>query len=285
MLAIFALTLAAADPGPTPPKSVGVGSLAGLFSADDYPRDAADRNEQGRVQVTVHVDAAGAVSSCEIKQSSGFPSLDTRTCEIIAQRAKFLPARDSAGKPVPSETTQAVTWRLSNGPNFTPSEPYTASIILTYGLDKQPKGCRVESTGFLQGKTPATCPPPMMDAVATTVQSHVPDGTVAVINRTDFRLGPVPPLKLGPGEVLMERSVAQLSVDETGHRVSCEQTEADAPLVHADDLCAQGPDIPYQVRLGASGKPVPFTATVATTMIAQLNTSAPDPAPAVVPTH
>lgn len=274
MIGFFGLALAMADPAPAPPKPLGVQSLAGLFSANDYPRDAADRNEQGRVQVIVHVDAQGAVSSCEIKESSGFPSLDTRTCEIIAQRARFLPARDSAGHDVPSETTQSVVWALDNGPSFMPSEAWGTSMILDFGPDRQPGACRMESTGFTRGTTPETCPPDLVTGVARSAFPGIPDGTTSMVASTDFRLGPAAPVTLGPGEVLMERSVAEIAVDEGGHRVACKQTEAEGPLIHADDLCGQDPGIPYKVRTGADGKPVPFTATIATTMIARVGVPA-----------
>ena len=274
MLGLFALALAAADPGPTPPKSIGVGSLAGLFSADDYPRDAADRNEQGRVQVTVHIDAAGAVSSCEIKQSSGFPSLDTRTCEIIARRAKFIPARDSAGNAVPSETTQTVTWRLSTGPEFTPSDPWGVSAILTYGPDKQPQSCRMEPTGFAKSTAPSICPPGAAEAMAQSALPGLPDGTTSVVSSTDFRLGPAASLTLGPGDVLMQRSVAEISVDESGHQTACKMTVSDAARIPADNLCAPFGGAPYRVRTGPDGKPAPFTATIATVMIAHVGSTA-----------
>lgn len=275
MIGLFVAMALAGGPveGPTPPKSTG-GSIASLFSADDYPTAAANSGEQGNVQVVIHVDDKGAVSSCEIKTSSGYPELDTQTCNIIALRAKFEPARNGMGEPIAGEITKTVDWRLARGPSFMPSDPYGSSIILSYGPDKQPQSCRIESTGFAEGKAPDTCPPRMMETLARAALPGIPDGTTSIIASTDFRLSPARRLTLGPGEVLMERSVAEISVDETGHRLSCKQIVAEAPLMPADDLCGQGPGIAYKVRTGADGKPVPFTASIATAMIARVGVRA-----------
>jgi protein TonB len=86
--------------------------LVGLFTADDYPPDAADRNEQGTTQVAITVGVDGRVHGCSVVVSSGSSSLDRATCRIIAQRARFRPAQDRDGNPVTGTFRQSVTWRL-----------------------------------------------------------------------------------------------------------------------------------------------------------------------------
>ena len=90
------------------------GTLAGLFSSDDYPPDALDRNEQGTVEVRLDVDKRGRVAKCTVLSSSGFASLDGATCGILQQRARFQPARDRTGKPVVSSTTSRITWKIAD---------------------------------------------------------------------------------------------------------------------------------------------------------------------------
>ena len=89
-------------------------SVAGLFSGDDYPADAADRNEQGTTQVRLSVDASGRVTGCLVIASSGSQSLDGATCRILQSRARFKSAQDQTGRAVRSTIPETVTWRLSN---------------------------------------------------------------------------------------------------------------------------------------------------------------------------
>lgn len=88
------------------------GSVAALFSGDDYPADAQMRDEQGTVGVELKIDKQGRVSRCNIAQSSNSKSLDSATCRILQQRARFTPARDNSGQPVEDTYTQRITWRL-----------------------------------------------------------------------------------------------------------------------------------------------------------------------------
>jgi TonB family protein len=91
------------------------GGIRTLIRAEDYPEEAIDRNEQGTVQTKLAVGANGRVTDCIIVKSSGFDSLDRRTCEIMTERARFLPATDENGQPIASEFTPArVTWRLED---------------------------------------------------------------------------------------------------------------------------------------------------------------------------
>lgn len=88
------------------------GKLASLFSADDYPVDAQMRGEQGTVGVRIQIDPEGKVSGCDVVQSSGSQSLDTTTCKILQERARFSPARDENGTPVSDTYSQRITWVL-----------------------------------------------------------------------------------------------------------------------------------------------------------------------------
>lgn len=88
------------------------GNLAALFSADDYPSDALRKGEQGRTTVQLDIDRDGRVSRCNVVSSSGSSSLDNATCSILAERARFTPARDSNGNRVEDSHTQTIVWQL-----------------------------------------------------------------------------------------------------------------------------------------------------------------------------
>lgn len=90
------------------------GNLAGLVTYEDYPQEALDRGEQGAVQVQLTVGTDGRVKRCEIASSSGSGLLDSRTCEIMLERARFTPARDARGRPVEGSFSQRITWRIAN---------------------------------------------------------------------------------------------------------------------------------------------------------------------------
>jgi hypothetical protein len=79
---------------------------------DDYPRaDLASENE-GTTTFLLNVGANGSATGCRIIDSSGFPSLDKRTCELLLGRTAFHPARDGAGGPVPSFYVNRILWRV-----------------------------------------------------------------------------------------------------------------------------------------------------------------------------
>ena len=82
------------------------------FSDDDYPAGALRAREQGRVVYRVTIGPEGRVSGCDVRISSGSPALDAATCRIVRSRARFTPARDSAGRPVPDRRDGDVLWRL-----------------------------------------------------------------------------------------------------------------------------------------------------------------------------
>ena len=72
-----------------------------LFSSKDYPLGAMLLEQEGTAVASIGVDERGRVTSCATQQSSGSPMLDAATCQIIEKRAKFAPARDSAGRAIP----------------------------------------------------------------------------------------------------------------------------------------------------------------------------------------
>ncbi len=81
-------------------------------TSDDYPRvDLAGGNE-GIATFLLNIDAEGSKTGCQIVESSGFPTLDSRTCELLLKRATFYPAMDKAGKAVPSFYVNRILWQL-----------------------------------------------------------------------------------------------------------------------------------------------------------------------------
>jgi TonB family protein len=87
-------------------------SPADWIRNDDYPAAAIRAGEQGTVRILLDIDASGAIANCEITGSSGSALLDARTCELMRQRASFVPALDLQGKPTASRYRQSFRWAL-----------------------------------------------------------------------------------------------------------------------------------------------------------------------------
>lgn len=87
-------------------------SLISLFSSDDYPSQAASRDQQGTAGIILLIDEKGVLRDCMVEQTSGIASLDIMACMVIRRNGKFSPALDRAGKPVKGAYSQRIKWVL-----------------------------------------------------------------------------------------------------------------------------------------------------------------------------
>jgi len=91
-----------------------------FFKPRDFPTDALLNRREGLTSLRFRVDEQGRASDCVVRRSSGTPSLDAKACEIITQRARFTPARDTSGRPMAAVTTFRVAWRIQITIRFLP---------------------------------------------------------------------------------------------------------------------------------------------------------------------
>lgn len=89
------------------------GDLRGIIRSDDYPAIALNRRQQGSVALALLVDETGKVADCSVTETSGVASLDSQSCAVIKERARFKPAIGMDGKPAKSSFFQRITWRTS----------------------------------------------------------------------------------------------------------------------------------------------------------------------------
>ena len=87
-------------------------NLASYVSDEDYPTTAARNEEQGTTRFRLVVGADGRVKDCTVTSSSGSSALDSTTCRLMRQRAKFQPATGSDGKPASDTVASAIRWVL-----------------------------------------------------------------------------------------------------------------------------------------------------------------------------
>jgi protein TonB len=109
-------TLAASGPPPYEPVPEQLG-LASLFSDADYPIAALRRDEQGTVEFRLDVGKDGRVRRCTVAASSGSAALDSTTCRLVTERARFQPKRDAHGRPVRARYVSHIKWVLPAEPN------------------------------------------------------------------------------------------------------------------------------------------------------------------------
>jgi protein TonB len=107
----------AAEPAPAPkPRKVeparARANLASYVSDEDYPNSAARAEEQGTTRFRLGVGPDGRVNECTVTASSGSSALDSATCRLMKQRARFTPARDSDGRPTSDSVASAIRWVL-----------------------------------------------------------------------------------------------------------------------------------------------------------------------------
>ena len=142
-LILIALLQATAEPV-VPPQRVP----SALLSSADYPVSALLLGQEGEVEAQLTIATDGRPTNCTIVRSSGFPALDSVTCESFEVRARFKPALDSQGRPTIGKWTQTVRWTIQG--NELPVEPWT--IRLSVVLDKKgsPTNCAIQAGGALK---------------------------------------------------------------------------------------------------------------------------------------
>nr|WP_257214906.1 energy transducer TonB [Sphingomonas sp. R-74633] len=127
---------------------------------DDYPGTALGRDEYGKVQFALGVDATGKTVDCRVVWTSGFLDLDQQTCAVLLGRARFKPARDASGNAIRSIYSGTFSWKLNAGNVRYDDVPalglgislqklpkdYTRPTLLRvhFGRSAKPDACRVE---------------------------------------------------------------------------------------------------------------------------------------------
>ena len=91
-------------------------SLATLFTDEDYPAEAVRNGEEGRAGFRLDVGVDGRPTGCSIDSSSGSRLLNSTTCRLLMERARFTSARDARGKATTDSVAGAIVWRMPKVP-------------------------------------------------------------------------------------------------------------------------------------------------------------------------
>ena len=103
-----------ATPAPLRTSARPAMPLQSLINLADYPPSALREREQGRPGFRLTVGPDGRVTGCVILVSSGSPALDSTTCRVLRNRARFTPAVDSNGRPVQDLYWGEIAWRIAS---------------------------------------------------------------------------------------------------------------------------------------------------------------------------
>ncbi|MEO7248361.1 MAG: energy transducer TonB [Novosphingobium sp.] len=90
--------------------------LSGAIRESDYPREAVQAHQSGKVHIRFTVGINGRATNCVVTRSSGSPSLDEATCRLIMQRFRYEPSRDASGRPYADVEEGIHEWRLAGAP-------------------------------------------------------------------------------------------------------------------------------------------------------------------------
>lgn len=82
------------------------------ITSADYPSYAIATGAEGTVAFKLQVEADGIVSSCEPVGGSAPKELKDLTCQLVSQRARFVPPRNASGDPLTGSYTATVMWQI-----------------------------------------------------------------------------------------------------------------------------------------------------------------------------
>lgn len=89
-----------------------IGPVSAWISDADYPAESRARGEEGVVTVRYQITATGRAADCRPLFARAPLRLYRTTCALIEQRARYVPAYDTRGRPIASEDELSVAWVL-----------------------------------------------------------------------------------------------------------------------------------------------------------------------------
>lgn len=180
------------------------------------------------------------MGDCIVTVSSGSPSLDTQTCRIYWLRARFEPARDTAGRAMASHFTQRISWRLQGRPeDLLPRQAWTTRGIASLDAKGRLVDCKLEAVGLVK-------PPPMCEEVAPkpvegTAATNAP-GPAVVTTILDTYFIPSDPAtaKLPPDltdATKVAQQISRIVIDPDGRVSECEGVQYSGVADPDQDAC------------------------------------------------
>lgn len=91
-------------------RPIPIGGPGHWVQSVDYPTSALADGKSAIIAFRLLVDASGKATSCKIQKATNSPEFIEHTCRVLMKWAKFTPALDAQGAPVPSYYANTVNW-------------------------------------------------------------------------------------------------------------------------------------------------------------------------------
>lgn len=113
IVAVSIVALAPSAPAAESRTQAELDAKNGEIVLDHYPPASLKAGEEGVVHFRVTLAKDGGLTTCAVTKSSGFPRLDTATCDMIVATARFRRSPDDQRQ----RTTHdgSVVWKLPEG--------------------------------------------------------------------------------------------------------------------------------------------------------------------------
>lgn len=112
MAIILALAAAQGDAADVEKGMAPATNPGGWVTNDDYPVSAMREEREGMTGFKLTIGADGLPTGCDIVAPSGHADLDTATCQLIMQRARFTPGRNARGEAVGGTYSNRIRWQI-----------------------------------------------------------------------------------------------------------------------------------------------------------------------------
>jgi TonB family protein len=220
LLTLFLLLTAQPAEATAMPAPVAIDPV-GWFSPSDYPAAAMRRGSEGKVMYRVEVGPDGRATACEIAAGTADEDLNKVTCDLVLARARFQPARDAEGRPLPSQYKGGVSWKIPHGDNG-PVAFRRATIEIA--ADGTPSACRVLAKVML-AEAEQTCAHFLADtAIFRQLAPRYRQVTFEYLSRESD--APEPSVDQSPGERLARIANRQVYLGGS-YPVACENVAAE----------------------------------------------------------
>lgn len=103
------------EPGAPPVRARSLQPIGSYFTVNDYPLAAEQFYAEGYVEFDYDVGVDGRVHGCRVTRSPFITLFGQVTCDIMRRRARFEPAHDADGHPVPDTQHGRIFWGLTDG--------------------------------------------------------------------------------------------------------------------------------------------------------------------------
>lgn len=183
------------DSTPCPASSPG-----SWIQSNDYPPSSLRNDEEGYVVFTLEVDENGKASGCSIDEPSPFPTLNETTCQLLLERARFIPPQNEDGENIASQFSSSVRWQIPDG---TAEEnwifPHVIDLTITVSSSGDITDCevhRLETTAASElGSTQPSSDEYCQYMMSTVRMLIPPDVGASFPQRFRFRTSVVPEIQ------------------------------------------------------------------------------------------